>query len=339
MEEPAGSRGEPIEVGVSASIPEQTCIAACGSAESYLSGWAEFNRLKWGCRYAIQKFQNGDSDYYSEGLFFEGKRGKWFLPPLNAYHPFTFHPGAASKPHKLNSRWQETAEMLIHEMKAHMGSAPIVFPPGITDMRPFIWSGFHVWMKYTYYLKLPFKLEEASSEIRGKIRKAAAKGYRTERSVNMAEVLDCLRGTEDRKGFNHHLTVEDLELARSLLGDEAFRCYVCYAPDGKAVSASVVLALNSHLAQGWVAGSKSEYITSGVVQLSQSYAFEDLSQDGFAYFDFAGANIPSVSKSKASWGAELVPYYLVQKKNLKHLLRTGYEWGMGLHKNQGSAGK
>ncbi|ANS76596.1 hypothetical protein AWM70_20110 [Paenibacillus yonginensis] len=303
---------------------------ACSSAGTDLSGWAEFNRFKWGCRYVIRRFQNEDSDYYGEGLFFEGKRGKWFLPPLNAYHPITFYPGAASKSHKLSSRWHETAKLLIPELEAHMGSAGIVFPPGITDMRPFIWSGFHVWMKYTYYLKLPFKLEEASSEIRGKIRKAAAMGYRTEKSVNMADILDCLQGTEERKGFSHQLTVEDLELARSLLGDKVLRCYVCYAPNGKAVSASVVLAWESGLAQGWVAGSKSEHITSGVVQLSQSYAFEDLSRDGFAYFDFAGANIPSVSKSKAPWGAELVPYYVVQKKNLKHLLRTGYEWGRGL---------
>ncbi|WP_138494492.1 GNAT family N-acetyltransferase [Paenibacillus pinistramenti] len=304
-----------------------TNYAAASDKTSDLLNWAEFNRLKWGCPYVIRRFQSGDSDYYGEAIFFEGKRGKWYLPPLNAYHFISFCSGAASKAHKQSSRWHETAELMIGDFKANMGTAGIVFPPDITDMRPFLWAGFQVGIKYTYQLKLPFVLGDASSEIRGKIRKAAGMGYRTELTARMADVAACLDETESRKGFSHQLTKEDLELARELLGDKALRCYVCYAPDGEPASASVVLALDNGMTLGWVAGSKSAHLSSGVVQFSQSFVFEDLSRLGCTSFDFAGANIPAVAKSKAPWGAELVPYYFIRRPSLKGILRSGYDWG------------
>ncbi|WP_083791418.1 GNAT family N-acetyltransferase [Paenibacillus sp. oral taxon 786] len=205
-------------------------------------------------------------------------------------------------------------------------SASFVFPPGIADIRPFVWSGFIAEVKYTYIVELPYEIDQASTEIRAKIKKATAAGYWTALTQDMAEVYQCLQGTETRQGFSHHLTQQDLELAQSLLGDQAFRAYVCYAPNGEPVSTSVVVSLDGRRAFGWIAASKTEHLNLGVVQQSQSFALQDLSDLGFAEFDFAGANLPTVAYSKTNWGGRVTPYYLIRSPGLKEIFRAGRDW-------------
>ncbi|GIP22021.1 hypothetical protein [Paenibacillus sp. J22TS3] len=291
-----------------------------------LERWAEFNRQKWGCHAVMRRFQAPQSDNSCESLFFFNRRGKLYLPPLNSYHPTLFHPTSTTKPHRISTQWHEAAELMIQEMSGVAGTAGFCLPPEFTDVRPFIWHGFEVSVKYTYYLDFPFMLEKASGDIRGRIKRAASEGYYSQRSRNMKDVHECLHGTESRQGFSHNLTLEDLESAQELLGEEAFRCYVCYSKDGEPVSASVVLVLNQERGQGWISGSKVEHMSKGVVQHLQSFLLQDLSDGGMAGFDFAGANIPSVAKSKAPWGAYLVPYYVIKKRGFKDVLRIAWSW-------------
>jgi len=54
-------------------------------------------------------------------------------------------------------------------------------------------------VKYTFIVKLPYSLDQASTEIRAKIKKATAAGYRSALTQNMGEVYQCLEGTETRQ--------------------------------------------------------------------------------------------------------------------------------------------
>ncbi|MDU4698050.1 MAG: GNAT family N-acetyltransferase [Paenibacillus sp.] len=288
--------------------------------------WAEFHTRKWGCSARFVRWEAPNSPARGESLFFFNRKGHLYLPPLNPYHPFAFHPTPTDKPYKLNRQWHETAKVIIPDLRKAQCSASFVFPPEIADIRPFLWSGFKAEVKYTYVVELPYTLDQASTEIRAKIKKATAAGYRTALSRKMSEVHPCLQGTESRQGFSHQLTLQDLELAQDLLGDQAFRAYVCYAPTGEPVSASVVVALDNRRAFGWVAGSKTEHLNRGVVQQSQSFALQDLSDAGFAEFDFAGANLPTVAYSKINWGGQVTPYYLVRPPGVKEIFRSGRDW-------------
>lgn len=288
--------------------------------------WAEFHTRKWGCQARLIRWQAPNSAAWGEGLFFFNRRGHLYLPPLNPYHPFVFHPTPTDKPYKLTRQWHETAQAMIPDLLKSQRSASFVFPPEIADIRPLLWSGLKAEVKYTYVVSLPYTLDQASTEIRAKIKKAAAAGYRTAISRDMAEVHQCLQGTESRQGFSHQLTLQDLELAQELLGEQAFRAYVCYAPSGEPVSASVVVALDRQRAFGWIAASKTEHLPRGVVQQSQSFALQDLSDLGFAEFDFAGANLPTVAYSKTNWGGRVTPYYLVRPPGMKEILRAGRDW-------------
>ncbi|MCH1640238.1 GNAT family N-acetyltransferase [Paenibacillus timonensis] len=288
--------------------------------------WAEFHTQKWGCSARVVRWEASNSAARGEGLFFFNRKGHLYLPPLNPYHPFAFHPTPTDKPYKLNRQWHEAAKAMIPDLLKTQRSASFVFPPDIADIRPFLWSGFKAEVKYTYVVELPYALEQASTEIRAKIKKAAAAGYRTALSRNMAEVHQCLQGTESRQGFSHRLTLQDLERVQDLLGDQAFRAYVCYAPSGEPVSASVVVALDGRRAFGWIAASKTEHLNRGVVQQSQSFALQDLADAGFAEFDFAGANLPTVAYSKTNWGGRVTPYYLVRPPGVKEIFRAGRDW-------------
>lgn len=291
-----------------------------------LEPWAEFNRIKWGCEAKILRFQREDSEAYIESLFFLNKRGKIYLPPLNPFHPTVFQPTPTDKPYRLNRQWHQTAEVMIGELLRYGGSAAYCFPPDIRDIRPFLWKGFKADVKYTYQIRLPHSLEQASPGIRNRIKKAVQEGYRCGLTHNMAEVHACLLETETRKGFSHRLSLEDLQLAQRLLGDDGLRCYVCYSPSGEPVTASVILILDGRRALFWMAGSKTEHLSHGVVQLSQHAVFDDLAAVGLQDIDLVGANLQSVARSKSGWGGELVSYYQIRLPIFKDLARTSLDW-------------
>lgn len=288
--------------------------------------WAVFHAQKWGCDTRVARWEAPNSSARGEALVFFNRKGHLYLPPLNPYHPFSFNPTPTDKQYKLNRQWHEAAKAMILEMLKAQRITSFVFPPDITDVRPFVWSGYIAEVKYTFIVKLPYSLDQASTEIRAKIKKATAAGYRSALTQDMGEVYQCLEGTETRQGFSHHLTRQDLELAQSLLGDQAFRAYVCYAPDGEPVSTSVIVSLYGRRAFGWIAASKTEHLNYGVVQQSQSLALQDLSNLGFAEFDFAGANIPTIAYSKTNWGGQVTPYYLIRSPGMKEILRAGLHW-------------
>ncbi|GJM82865.1 hypothetical protein HMSSN139_53610 [Paenibacillus sp. HMSSN-139] len=72
-----------------------------------------------------------------EGLFFFNRKGHLYLPPLNPYHPFAFHPTPTDKLYKLNRQWHEAAKAMIPDLLKAQRSASFVFPPDIADIRPF----------------------------------------------------------------------------------------------------------------------------------------------------------------------------------------------------------
>ncbi|WP_337100765.1 GNAT family N-acetyltransferase [Paenibacillus sp. YIM B09110] len=213
------------------------------------------------------------------------------------------------------------------------GSANFIFPPNIADIRPFLWSGFKSTIKYTYHSQFPYLPEQVDSSIRSKIKKANSNGYYSVKTDDIEAVFHCLEGTEARQGFSHQITVRDLQMARELLGDEAFRCYVSYSKEGEPVSSCIILRTSAEHAFGWIAGSKSEHLTKGVVQQLQDFAFDNLSANGVKEFDFSGANIESVSESKSYWKVELRPYYGIRLPGYKDVIRAGRDW-MARNKKQ-----
>jgi len=241
------------------------------------------------------------------------ERGRVVRPPLNPYLAVEFQSTNTKHEFRVTGQWLRLAEQLAETMRERGVHRELFLPPDVTDVRPWQWGGFRTGMRYTYQLHFPYDLRQADTGVRGRVKKAGSLGYRCERTTNMRDAWECLQATEERQGFAHQLSVEDLELARRCLGDEALRGYVCYAPDGTPAASAYVLHAPQARGIGWLAGAKREHLSQGAVQFLDSFLLADLQQIGAAGFDFVGANLPSIATAKSYWGGELVPYSVLEQ--------------------------
>jgi hypothetical protein len=201
-----------------------------------------------------------------------------------------------------------------------------VFPPDVDDIRPWFWAGYRTGVRYTVVLDTSERMDIQRVEhaCRKQGRKAWRSGFRFERCINMNDVIGCLASSERRQGFSYRLSARALECARSLLGDDAFRVYVAYAPDGRAASARVVLAIPGCTALDWVAGTNTALLSSGVTQGLIHHVVDDCRAAGCRTFDFCGANIRSVAASKEEWGGVLKPCFTIEEANPFRYCRTWF---------------
>jgi hypothetical protein len=111
-----------------------------------------------------------------------------------------------------------------------------------------------------------------------------------------------------------------------MMGEDALRAYVCYAPNGEPASMRVALHHPRTRAIDWAAGVNTTYLHSGANQLLIGHMLHDLQQAGATGLDFGGAMVPGVGAMKATWGARLVPYYRVEGGRFRAVVRHAREY-------------
>jgi lipid II:glycine glycyltransferase (peptidoglycan interpeptide bridge formation enzyme) len=183
-------------------------------------------------------------------------------------------------------------------------------------------------VRYTFYIALPLNIEDVDHQVRKNIKKAEKSGFTWEIATQKVykEVIECLLETEHRQNFQFRLTTRDLEVAKELLGEEIFRVYLCRDNSGEVASARIILSFPGLRAIDWVAGTKRKFLSEGATQFLIWNALNDLSHQGIKGFDFCGANLPTVSAMKASWGGSLTPYYAVSPLNFRSLIRLSLKY-------------
>jgi hypothetical protein len=298
-----------------------------------LPGLLEFNHRKWGLQpLKVRCTEEGKDLPALEAVLYLDKRGRVRLPPRTPYLPMVFLPTPTKSVQRLTRQWLSVSNLMANEFRRRGLRGMVAFPPEIVDVREWQWQHFTVGVRYTYYLDFPYQIEQAHSDVRRRVASAGANGFFCRRVSALDDAYQCLKETEERQGFRHGLTLNDLELARELLGEDCLRVYVCYGPSGEVASVEVALHRPGGRAVGWVAGAKTKYLKSGAPQFCNAFSMEDMESAGASGCDWVGANIPSVANQKANWGGRLVPYYAVEAPNLRVLakyLRTGLrfrEW-------------
>lgn len=299
----------------------QQIINSTENTPLFLEGWQEFNRIKWGVRPKKISLAAETGLPSIDTIFYLNKKDKIYIPPLNPYMAVKFKHTHTDAPFRLSRQWLEMAELFIKEI-SYVGIADTFgLPPFITDVRPWQWARYKVGVKYTYYIDFPYDLSKVDKSVRRSINKSLKYDYVCRKTEKMADVYSCMVETEARQGFSHRLSLQDLELARELLGDEHFRAYVCYTQDGEPISSVIELHQSGARAIGWVGGTKTKYLSSGANQLLTDWILKDLQAAGASGYDFAGANIAKIAATKANWGGKLMPFYTVGNFNLKQLAR------------------
>lgn len=302
-----------------------------GDSPLMLDGWLEFNAATSGLT-PVRRTYSSDNKALpvAETVLYLDKKGRMRMPHRNPYIPINFTPTPTPSKRRVMLQWQAVSQLMALDLK-HRGLAnTIVYPPDVVDIREWQWLNFNAIVRYTFIISFPHDQGEISKSIRKLVAKAVAGNFKCEQTTNMSHVIECLVGTEHRQGFEHGLRVQDLELARELLGDGSFRSYVCYAPNGEAASARIALYKRDGTAIGWVSGTKSSYLSTGAVQLLNWFTFQDLYDSGATRFDWTGGNIRSVAMAKSSWGGDLVPFYAIRQPGIKGVCWSVYDaWRFG----------
>jgi hypothetical protein len=220
-------------------------------------------------------------------------------------------------PQKIERQWLEVAEYFAAEMrKLGLGGA-VSLDPTIADVRAWQWAGYRAEARYTYVIDLPYSLQTATNAVRKNIKKAERAGYCCGRTSDYTEVVGCLQETQQRQNFDYGLTEADLRNLHQRMGDDHCRMYVTRDESGQAVSSRVVLHAPGATALDWVAGTRSDHLQQGVTQQVIHHVLNDLHEAGAPSFDYGGANIAHVARSKAEWGGRLAPFYTVRPRNLR----------------------
>jgi hypothetical protein len=291
-------------------------------------GWLEFNRRKWKVETERVSLSLEAGLPAIDAVLLLDRRGKIVCPRTTPYIPLSFRSNPASAPYNQYRDYLELSAKFAQELKRRGLAGVVSFPPEIPDMRPFQWAGWMAEVRYTFYIDFPYNLNLAHHSVRRNLKKAAKDGFTCEYSSNLDDVHSCLMATEERKDIDYSLTTRDLELARSLIGSDCFRTYVCYSPERKPLASSVILFAPGARALYWIAGMKTG-AGYGWTELLHEFMFRDLHSAGAAGLDFVGANIPGVAAAKAKWGARLVPFYALEswlRNSIRcwyHLLRSG----------------
>lgn len=301
--------------------------AATPPSPLLLDGWIEYNRVRWGVKAQRARFTPDNAAApAATGVFYLDRRGRIWKPPTSTYLPVAFEPTPTQSRARLHRQWVAVGERLARDMRERGVVGRIVLPPDIGDVRPWQWAGFWATTRYTYLLDLPYDDRLMDPAVRRQIAKCDRSGFRSERVTALGDVFACLDESQARQGFSYGVSRSDLELARSMTGEDTLRLYVCYAPNGDPASARVVLHCPGGRAIDWLVGTRTVYLTSGATQNLLRHVLDDLHAAGALAFDFEGANLRGVAASKATWGGTLVPFYVVEAPGLVGLARHARDW-------------
>jgi hypothetical protein len=193
-----------------------------------------------------------------------------------------------------------------------------------TDPRPYAWLDLRTETLFTYCLDidgtdLDSIRSEFSSSLRREIRDAADLDVSVELE-GMEGVREIHEDTASRFAEQDESYTRSWDYVRDLAEtlDDRCRAYVVRGPDGEYISGITVLYSND-MAYFWQGGTRGTYEGTSVNSLVHWHIIEDIAAgdpiDSVSQYDLMGANTERLCRYKSKFGADLVPYYLVETES------------------------
>lgn len=188
----------------------------------------------------------------------------------------------------------------------------LAFPPEYSDLQPFYWANFKVVPKYTYRLDLTLSLENIKSnmapERRNVLQKAETEGIVLS-SCETESSLALIAHRWSSKSLK--LPVEGLRRLFRVFhgGPQAIAC--C---GSKEKLLATVFCVHNQQTCYYIAGAYDASAESNAAgSLCLFSAIAEAKGKGLQIFDFEGSMIPEVERYFRSFGAEIRPYYTVNR--------------------------
>lgn len=240
-------------------------------------------------------------------LLFEKRRGPFraaALPPLVQFvTPLLDAPLRDTDVHHRRSALDALLG-LLHEA---FHQTTLVLHPSLADARPLLWAGWDVRPAYTYRLDLSRHepiTKGWSSTPKHTLKKDAGLFDIREGLDEVEAAVALVEGSHDRR--EHALGTSTAALAglvRALDGAGLVRVFV--ARRGGTPEAGLFVLTDGRTAHYWLAGS----VPGPAMTVLVGHVMERFREEGTAYFDFVGANTPSIAEFKRKFGGRLVPYF------------------------------
>lgn len=206
----------------------------------------------------------------------------------------------------------------LAQLKLHFKNISLNLNPAVSDVRPFIWSGFKIAPRYTYIKNLK-QIANYPGDINSSIKKAKDSNIEFIKAPFSKELVaqnmlflreskllssDKIRSVMDF--FNALKAADMIEFYRCSLNNELIASSIVLIDDAQKVSYTAFL-------------NKVEINTFGnhsIHAFLYDSIFKSLSQKGYQTVDLLGANVFSISKFKGKLQGDLVTYYNVDYTNL-----------------------
>ena len=231
-------------------------------------------------------------------------------PELTPYTGLLLAPVTGKGPAKGEAAQHRACTHLLDYLAKHYDRVFLTHAPAIADVRPFTWQGWDAHLRYTYRLPLGDSnalWERTEHRTRTAIRKAEKLGYQlrpTSDVVLFRQQYEAIYANQAGGPPVAAATAERFVAAALEAG--LAQAYEIASPDGTAAVVAFVEGFDTTYA--WAAGADPAYNHTGAISLLYWQYWDTVAHQ---YFDFVGANIPSIAFFKRGFGCDLAPYYAV----------------------------
>lgn len=209
-------------------------------------------------------------------------------------------------------------KVFLRYLETKYNHIEFTFNHNMNDVRPFKWKGYKYELRYTYFGEIKQAdemLQSFNPDIRNKIKKARRLNFNIDKSnsdLSIKNSYSLIERSLRKNGHKHPLDRNSfIYLVQTLRETGIITTYLAYIDD---IPACVrIIVKNKIIAKDFQAGGNEELYNSGINQLLSYEIFKDLYNQGIRYYDFVGANNPSVAKYKANFNLNLVPYLHLEK--------------------------
>lgn len=233
------------------------------------------------------------------------------VPPLTAYTSFLFDPPLRET--DINQR-RSPLDALLILLDEHYHALSFSLHPSLSDVRAFTWRGWGVTPRYTHRQVL-----RKREKLLPLVSKSARKRFKKNQSQHcLNETLDVLSAmtelhaaTYDHQDRSPPLPLQHYTSLIERLHREGLARLFSLTPhdQDEPVGGQVLLTLND-TAYSWTGGTE-RGAAKTLFNIGLPLRLHD---EGIRFYDYVGANIPSLAEFKRSFGAPLVTYYHVEKR-------------------------
>ena len=246
----------------------------------------------------------------------KGKFRKATTPLLTPYGGvLTVGPNSA-RPARIESERNKIITELVTHLNAEFLYLQFFHGTHLADIREFLWDGWTCHVLYTYLIDLRDldQLWNAYFEKRtnNAIRKAEKSGFTVRKVYDRSLLIDLYKQIYAKQSRTPPVAPEIVSAFYQAAWEAGIaQMYMAEDRSGNPASVCVVVSGGDKV-YAWVSGADPDADKLGATSLLYWRMFEDLATS-HSWFDFVGANMPSIAKFKRGFGGVLHVYYMTEK--------------------------